>query len=201
MDLTPIVLGGQVVELRPFDPACVHGLWKASLGSDVWRYMPMWLESEQQMASFVQNACRLAEQGSGLGFAVRRREDGECIGGTGLWEFSAQHRRVEIGATWLARSHQRTAANTEAKLLLLGHAFDGLGCMRVEFKTDFRNSQSRAALERIGATQEGVLRAHMILPDGSRRDSVYYSILADEWPGVRSRLAARLGRSPREGSA
>ena len=197
MKLVPLPLSGERIDLLPLDPAHAPALWKASAGSGVWRFMPMWIESQEQMAKFVSDACARAAQGTGVGFAVRHRECGRLVGGTGLWDHSEQHRRVEIGATWLAPDHQRTAVNTEAKLLLLGHAFEQLGCMRVEFKTDSRNQQSRAALERIGATEEGTLRAHMILPDGSRRDSVYYSILADEWPAVRKRLTARLAAGRR----
>jgi RimJ/RimL family protein N-acetyltransferase len=192
MKLAPVRLSGERIELLPLDADLAPALWKASVGSGVWRYMPMWIDSEQQMDRFVAEACGRAALGSGVGFAVRHRECDEIVGATGLWDHSEQHRRVEIGATWLAPSHQRTAVNGEAKLLLLEHAFERLGCLRVEFKTDSRNQQSRAALERIGAREEGTLRAHMILPDGSRRDSVYFSILAEEWPGVRERLATRL---------
>jgi len=197
MKLVPVPLSGEWSDLLPLDPAHAPALWKASVGSSVWRFMPMWIESLERMAKFVSDAWARAAQGTGVGFAVQHRECGRLVGGTGLWEHSPQHRRVEIGATWLAPDHQRTAVDTEAKRLLLGHAFDRLGCMRVEFETDSRNQQSRAALERIGATEEGTLRAHMILPDGSRRDSFYYSILADEWPALRERLTARLAAGRR----
>lgn len=120
-------------------------------------------------------------------------ETGQAVGSTRFGDIAPDDGRVEIGWTWIAPSHQRTAVNTEAKLLQLAYAFDELGATRVALKTDARNARSQAAIERIGGVREGVLRHHMRLPDGHLRDTVYYSILADEWPAARSRLRERLG--------
>ena len=119
---------------------------------------------------------------------------GRAVGSTRFGDIAPEHGRVEIGWTWIAPSHQRTAVNTEAKLLQLGYAFDDLGATRVALKTDGRNLRSQAAIERLGAVREGVLRRHIRLPDGFIRDTVYYSILAEEWPGVKARLQDRLAR-------
>jgi RimJ/RimL family protein N-acetyltransferase len=116
------------------------------------------------------------------------REGGRVVGSTRYLAIVPAHRRLEIGFTWIARPWQRTAVNTEAKLLLLGHAFDRLGCHRVEFKTDALNGPSRAAIPRLGAREEGTFRRHMVMPDGRLRDSVYYSVVDTEWPAVRARL-------------
>ena len=120
---------------------------------------------------------------------------GRAIGSTRFGDIAPEHGRVEIGWTWIAPSHQRSAANTEAKLLQLGYAFDDLGATRVALKTDGRNERSQAAIERLGAVREGVLRRHLRLPDGFIRDTVYFSILAEEWPAVKARLEERLARS------
>jgi RimJ/RimL family protein N-acetyltransferase len=125
-------------------------------------------------------------------FAVVDRASGRAVGSTSYLAIVPEHERLEIGSTWLARSHWRTATNTEAKLLLLGHAFDTLGAGRVEFKTDALNVRSRRALERLGARPEGVFRRHMVMPDGRRRDSAWYAVTAEEWPSVRAGLEARL---------
>jgi RimJ/RimL family protein N-acetyltransferase len=130
-----------------------------------------------------------------LGFAQILRATGEIAGSTSFLAIEPAHRRLEIGATWLNPRHQRTGANTEAKLLLLRHAFEALGCERVEFKTDAENKASRAALARIGAREEGTLRSHMGRLDGSRRDSVYFGVIAPEWPHVRAHLEGLLARA------
>ena len=127
-----------------------------------------------------------------VAWATVDRASGRAIGSTRFGDIAPEHGRVEIGWTWIAPSHQRTAINTEAKLLQLRYAFDELGATRVALKTDARNQRSQAAIERLGAVREGVLRRHIRLPDGFLRDTVYYSILADEWPAVRERLEERL---------
>ena len=128
-------------------------------------------------------------------FTVRRPVDGLVIGATRYMNVVSEHRRVEIGSTWYRRSVQRTAVNTEAKLLLLGHAFEQLGCHGVELRTHWMNHASRRAIERLGAKLDGVLRSHMVLPDGTLRDTCVYSILAHEWPAVRAHLRSRLERA------
>jgi RimJ/RimL family protein N-acetyltransferase len=125
-------------------------------------------------------------------FAVVDRASGMAVGSTSYLAVVPEHERLEIGSTWLARRLWRTAANTEAKLLLLGHAFEALGAGRVEFKTDALNDRSRRALERLGARPEGVFRRHMVMPDGRRRDSAWYAVTLEDWPAVRARLEARL---------
>ncbi|HRJ48186.1 MAG TPA: GNAT family protein, partial [Opitutaceae bacterium] len=127
-------------------------------------------------------------------FAVIRRADGRAVGSTSYLDIAPEHRRIEIGWTWLGAEARRTAINTECKYLLLRHAFETLGCGRVQLKTDARNLRSQAAIERIGAKREGVLRRHLVMPDGFVRDTVMFSILAEEWPAVKARLEANLAR-------
>lgn len=172
----------------PLQPAHAESLWRATANTEIWTWMPFRIRSQQEMAQFIDRAIALAEQNAGLGFAIFAQEHDAPIGSTGYWNVDHQHRRVEIGATWLNARWQRTAINTECKLLLLRHAFETLECIRVEFKTDATNTRSRVALKRIGATEEGTLRRHMVMPDGRLRDSVYYSILDREWPEISRRL-------------
>ncbi|CAN5274483.1 GNAT family N-acetyltransferase [soil metagenome] len=131
----------------------------------------------------------------GVTYVVRRLTDGKLVGSTSFFRVDAPNRRLEIGHTWYSGSVRRTGVNTETKLLMLGHAFDTLDCVAVEFRTHFFNSTSRAAIERLGAKLDGVLRSHQLLPDGSRRDTVVYSILDIEWPAVRANLRFRLSRN------
>jgi RimJ/RimL family protein N-acetyltransferase len=132
----------------------------------------------------------------GVTYVVRRLDDGKLVGSSSFFHVDGPNRRLEIGCTWYSGSVRRTGVNSEAKLLMLGHAFDVLGCVAVEFRTHFFNSTSRAAIERLGAKLDGVLRSHQLLPDGSRRDTVVYSILDIEWPAVRTNLQFRLSRNP-----
>jgi RimJ/RimL family protein N-acetyltransferase len=186
--LEPVTLTGRHVTLEPLRMAHVPELWEVADFPEIWRFMPFRPSSEREMRVLVQGAVGLAEAGHTLVFAQRFNADGRVVGSTSYLNPDPPYRRVEIGATWLTPAMQRTAINTEAKYLLLEHAFEHLGCIRVEFKTDARNARSRAALERIGATEEGTLRHHMIMPDGHLRDSTYFSILRTEWPEVRSSL-------------
>ncbi len=144
------------------------------------------------MQRFVDNLLTLQERGTDLPFAVVHRETGKAIGMTRYMNIERGNRALEIGGTWYGVDYQRTGVNTECKFLLLRHAFEDLGCIRVQIKTDLRNERSQRAIERIGAVKEGVLRDHMILPDGTVRSSVYYSILAREWPSVKQRLVGML---------
>lgn len=189
--LEPVVLSGKAVELVPLHERVAPGLWKASLDTEIWRWFPFEVHSEAELAQFIRAAVAMNEAGHSLGFSIHR--DGVAIGMTGYWNGDAANRRVEIGATWITRGQQRTIANTEAKYLLLRHAFESLGCIRVEFKTDALNERSRRALLRIGAREEGTLRSHMVLPSGRIRDSVYFSIIEPEWPAVKARLESLLG--------
>ena len=140
------------------------------------------------MRAWVRDMLARQAKGTDLAFAVVHQETGRAIGASRYLDIQPANRAVEIGGSWYGRDYQRTAVNTESKYLLLGHAFDDLGCIRVQLKTDRRNERSQRAIERLGAVREGLLRHSMIMPDGHVRDSVYYSILAEEWPGVKARL-------------
>lgn len=140
------------------------------------------------MRGYVAHALAEQRRGNALPFAIVDQATGQAIGSTRYFEIAPQHRRLEIGATWLTSAYRRTAANTEAKLLLLTHAFEALGAMRVVFETEVLNAKSRAALARIGAIEEGVFRKHLIAASGRPRDMVYFAILDEEWPGVKARL-------------
>jgi RimJ/RimL family protein N-acetyltransferase len=151
--------------------------------------------SPVKMTDYIQAALDGQSKGTELPFVIIRKSTGEVVGTTRFYEIVPADRRVAIGYTWLAKSAQRTAVNTESKLLLLTHAFEHWRCVRVELITDVLNQQSRAAILRLGAKEEGMLRSHMIMPNGRIRDSVIFSIIAEEWPEVRARLAAKLGQS------
>lgn len=195
MQLAPVVLEGRVVRLEPLAERHVAGLWAAAQEPSIWRWIAVRADSEAAIREIVDGAGRSLAAGAGLGFAQIARATDEVMGSTSYLAADLAHRRIEVGATWLHPRFQRSGANTEAKLLLLRHAFEALGCRRVEFKTDAANRASRAALVRIGACEEGTLRSHMVRFDGSRRDSVYFSVLDTEWPQVREHLEALLARS------
>ncbi len=192
MRVDPVVLTGKHVQLEPVGESHIGEMWAAAGDRDVWTFIPTRMESEEDMGLLVRHGMHMAEAGLGIGFAQRALADGQVAGGTGYWAIDTQHRRLEVGFTWLHPRWQRTAINTEAKYLLLRHAFEELGCIRVEFKTDSRNAKSRAALERIGAVEEGTFRNHMIMLDGVYRHSAYYSIIDTEWPAVKQRLESKL---------
>ena len=190
--LESIVLRGKHVQLEPYTESHLPELWQVGNHEELWRYMPIEMSTERDMASLLQHLLSMARAGVAQGFAQRALEDDTVVGGTCYLNYDRTNHRVEIGATWITPQRQRSAINTEAKLLLLTHAFETLQCMRVEFKTDALNAGSQTALDRIGAKKEGTLRAHMIMPDGRFRDSVYYSILLNEWPGVKKQLTRRV---------
>lgn len=193
--IEPVTLTGDHVRLEPLQAAHVPDLWTAAQYPEIWKYMPFPVTSEAQLAGLVQHVIGWVGAGTGLGFVQRALPTGEIVGTTTYLNADATHRRVEIGATWITPGFQRTAINTEAKCMLLTHAFEVLGCIRVEFKTDSLNRQSRTALSRIGAVEEGTLRNHMIMPDGRYRHSTYFGITVEEWPAVRAGLKARLSRA------
>jgi N-acetyltransferase len=192
MPLDPITLEGTHVQLEPLVPAHAEALLAAAADGELWNLWVTVVPSRATMSDYLATAFRAQADGRELPFVIRDRATNRVVGTTRYRNIELTHRRVEIGSTWLGASAQRTAINTEAKLLLLTHAFETLGCIRVEFVTDVLNTRSRAAIERLGAKQEGILRAHMIMPGGRVRDSVYFSILAAKWPDVKSRLSARL---------
>jgi RimJ/RimL family protein N-acetyltransferase len=186
--IDPVVLEGRVVRLEPLGREHVDGLWEVGHDPSIWTWMPWRMKKRADMEAVVMRQVEMAKDGSGQGFAVFHRGTGHVCGATAYLNVAAGERRLEIGATWLGPAWQRTGVNTDAKATLLTHAFEVLAANRVEFKTDAANQRSRSALLRIGAVEEGTLRHHMVRPDGGRRDSVYYSVIAEEWPLVKDRL-------------
>lgn len=192
MKIEPVTLQGRVVRLEPLALAHVPGLARVGLDPELWRWIPTQVADAAQMQAWVQTA--LAEQtaGTSLPFAIISQASGEAIGSTRYMNIVPAHRRLEIGSTWLSTAAQRSGANTEAKLLLLTHAFEALKAIRVELKTDALNSTSRAAIARIGGIEEGIFRRHVICASGRVRDTVYFSMLDNEWPSVKMRLFSML---------
>jgi RimJ/RimL family protein N-acetyltransferase len=191
MKIEPLTLRGTVVRLEPLSVDHVEGLARVGLEPELWRWIPLNVTSADEMRKYVLTALDEQRRGVSLPFAIVGQASGEVIGCTRYMNIEAAHRRLEIGSTWLTSSQQRSGANTEAKLLLLTHAFETLGMNRVELKTDVLNEKSRNAILRIGATQEGVFRRHVITASGRVRDTVYFSIIDSEWPVVKARLEAR----------
>ncbi len=194
MEVLPIVLTGRVVRLEPLSEAHVPDLTRAGQDESIWRYLVYGvIRTEEQMRALVRDLLERQARGTDVPFAVIHLETNRVVGSTRYMDIRPEHRGLEIGGTWYASAVQRTAVNTECKYLLLRHAFETLGCIRVQFKADSRNERSLRAIERLGAIKEGVLRNHMIVLNDYIRDSVYYSILDSEWPGVKTRLEEKLG--------
>jgi RimJ/RimL family protein N-acetyltransferase len=181
--IEPVTLEGRYVRLEHSTLERLEDAWRAADHPEIWQFIPMAVRTRDELAFLIEYV-----NGAGTGFYTVDRATGEIVGGTALLAPDELNRSLEIGATWITPSHQRSAVNTEAKLLQLTHAFDVLGCERVYLKTDARNERSRAAIARIGAVEEGTLRRHMVLPDGTWRDSVYFSVIRPEWPAVKERL-------------
>ncbi len=193
MNIQPITLPGQHVRLEPLTEAHVPDLAAVGLDPDIWRYMLYGnIDTAEKMLGFVRDLLARQARGTDLPFAVISQAAGRAIGCTRYLDIRPRDRGLEIGGTWYGAAYRRTAVNTECKYLLLRHAFEELGCIRVQFKTDQRNEPSQRAIERLGAVQEGILRNHMITPDGVIRHSVYYSIIDAEWPAVKARLENRV---------
>ena len=192
----PLTLQGEVVRLEPLTLAHAEALAQIGLEPALWQWQPKALASVDDMRAYVGAALADHARGSALPFAIVLQASGEIIGTTRYMDIAAPHRRLEIGATWLGLAHQRSGANTEAKRLLLAHAFETLGARRVVFKTEALNTQSRAALARIGAQEEGTFRQHLTTASGRARDMVYFAILDNDWPQVREHLAALSQRRP-----
>jgi RimJ/RimL family protein N-acetyltransferase len=192
--LEPVTLRGRLVTLEPLSQDHCEELEGAVRDGELWRLWYTSVPRPEAMAAEIGRRLALQDAGSMLPFAARRVSDSRVIGMTTYMNADAANRRVEIGSTWNAASAQGTGTNPESKLLLLRHAFETLGCVAVEFRTHWMNRQSRAAIERLGAKQDGVLRSHQIMPDGSLRDTVVYSVIASEWPMVRNALELRLAR-------
>jgi RimJ/RimL family protein N-acetyltransferase len=190
--VVPVVLEGRIVRLEPLSENHLEGLADVAFEPSIWQWTLARPTNRAGLRTWLEAALSNAAAGTELPFTTIDQASGQPIGSTRFLSIVPEHRRLEIGWTWLGRAWQRTGANREAKLLLLGHAFDELGANRVEFKTDSRNEPSRTALLGIGATFEGIFRNHMVMPDGPLRHSAYYSVISDEWPAVRDRLEASL---------
>lgn len=190
--LHPTPLTGRHVELVPLERQHHDGLVDAARDGALWRLWYTSIPEPAAMAAEIERRLRLQSAGMMLPFTVIDRHTGRVVGMTTYMNIDLQGPRLEIGSTWYAKSTQRTPLNTEAKLLLLGHAFDSLNCIAVEFRTHFLNHQSRRAIERLGAKLDGILRQHMRMADGSLRDTCVYSVLPSEWPAVRAGLRWKL---------
>lgn len=192
MNIQPITLEGQWVRLEPLSQDHCDGLWQAAQDESIWRWMLAPVNSRDEMRTYIDSA--LAGQAAGImqPFATIDKASGRIVGSTRFDDIVQAHRRVEIGWTWIAPPWQRSAINTEAKYLMLQHAFERWNCVRVQLKTDSLNERSRAAILRIGAKEEGTLRNHYLLSTGRLRHSIYFSILDTEWPTVKASLQKKL---------
>ena len=194
MKVEPVILSGKYVQLEPLSEEHVPGLAQVGGDPSIWKYMLYGdVINEQRMLEWVRDLLSRRAAGTDMPFAVRHMATGRLAGATRYLEIRPAHRGLEVGGTWYGLEFQRTPVNTETKYLLLRHAFETLGCIRVQLKTDSRNERSQKAIERLGAVREGVLRNHMVLDDGTFRHSVYYSILDTEWPVVKKNLEEKLG--------
>lgn len=194
--LDPIVLEGDFVRLEPMTLEHHRALSAIGLDPEIWRLTVAMVRTPEEMRSYMESALQLQREGTSLPFVTIERSSGQIVGSTRFGNYDPANRRIEIGWTWIARPWQRTAINTEAKHLMLSHAFEKLRCVRVELKTDVLNTPSRKAMVRIGAKEEGILRKHTLMWTGRYRDSIYYSILDKEWPEVKRQLERMLIRRP-----
>lgn len=193
-----LMLEGQHVRLEPLTMNHLDGLCAVGLDPELWRWEAIRKRSREDMQAYVRKALDERQRGVSLPFATLLWGTGQVIGSTRYLNMDLANRRVEIGATWIARPWQRTVVNTEAKYLMLRHAFEVLDCIRVELKTDVLNERSRRAILRLGAKEEGILRRHVVTDTGRVRDTVYYSILDNEWPSVKAALQAKMALHPRQ---
>jgi RimJ/RimL family protein N-acetyltransferase len=196
VNITPITLEGTWARLEPLGEQHVDDLVVAADEDDIWTWMPIRLKTADDIRSWMASAHADQAKGTALPFAIIDRATGKAVGSTRYMDIQPANRGLEIGWTWLAKQVRRTLVNTECKYLLLCHAFDVQGAIRVQLKTNARNERSRTAILRIGALYEGILRQQMILPDGSYRDSAYYSIIDSEWPELKTRLERILAGEP-----
>jgi RimJ/RimL family protein N-acetyltransferase len=194
MELEPVTLEGAHVRLEPLAESHFQGLSEVALDPDLWRLIPITIRTPEELKASIDAMLAAQAAGTTLPFVTIERSSQRVIGATRFMNIDFANRRLEIGGTWIAKSWQRTAINTEAKYLMLRHAFETLGCVRVELKTDALNGKSRNAILRIGAKEEGTLRRHTLTWTGRMRDTVYFSILDSEWPEVKAGLEAKLTR-------
>ena len=192
--VTPVTLTGTRIAMEPLAERHLEDLARVAFDAPVWRWTIARPMDDAGLRAWLDQALANVDAGTEVPFATVHQAEGRAIGSSRFMSIAPEHRRLEIGWTWVGTAYQRTGANREAKLLQLTHAFETLGAERVEFKTHARNLASRAALLGIGATFEGVLRHHTIMPDGSNRDSAFYGVLAGEWPDVKARLQTNLRR-------
>jgi RimJ/RimL family protein N-acetyltransferase len=194
LKVLPVTLTGPHVRLEPLSLGHLDALCAIGLDAAIWEWSPPSIATRADMRAYIETALERQSSGNALPFATVEISSETVVGSTRFGAIDTDNRRVEIGWTWIAPQWQQTVINTEAKYLMLRHAFEELGCIRVEFKTDALNERSRRAILRLGAKEEGTLREHMITSSGRRRDSVYYSILESEWPDVKAFLEGRLAR-------
>jgi len=192
LHIEPVALSTDRLTLRPLRLDDVPALAQAASDGELWEKKTTTVPRPEGFEAYVRKALELQAAGSALPFATVVRDGDRVVGSTRYMNIDAANHRVEIGTTWIARSWQRTFVNTHAKFLMLRHAFEVLGCNAVELRTHRLNDQSRAAIERLGAKLDGILRQHMIMPDGHVRDTVVYSIIRDEWPAVKAGLERRI---------
>ena len=194
MDATPVTLDGKRVRLEPMMAEHLDGLIKAGAFEELWKWTRTYAHTPESMKEYVDEALSEAAKGAALPFVTIDKESGTVTGSTRFANFDAANRHVEIGWTWITPAFQRTYVNSEAKFLMLRHAFEAWKCARVELKTDVLNMKSRNAMLRMGATEEGALRKHVLAYNSRWRDTIYYSVLDTEWPEVKARLAGFIER-------
>jgi RimJ/RimL family protein N-acetyltransferase len=194
LNISPVILAGRRVRLEPLSVEHHEELCEVGLEDELWRLIPYAVRSREDMLDYIRTALQAQADGTALPFATIDQASNRAVGCTRFMNIDKPNRRVEIGATWVGLVWQRTPVNTEAKYLMLRHAFERLGCIRVELKTDVLNERSRKAILRIGAKQEGIFRNHIVCHDGRIRDTVWFSIIDSEWPEVRAELLKKLER-------
>jgi RimJ/RimL family protein N-acetyltransferase len=192
LHIEPVTLSTDRLTLRPLSLADVPALGKAASDGELWEKKTTTVPRPEGFEAYVQKALELQAAGLALPFATVVNEGNRIVGSTRYMNIDAANRRVEIGTTWIGKSWQRTFVNSHAKFLMLQHAFEVLGCHAVELRTHRLNDQSRAAIERLGAKLDGILRQHMVMPDGHIRDTAVYSIIRDEWPEVKAKLERKM---------
>jgi RimJ/RimL family protein N-acetyltransferase len=192
VDFLPLVLEGRFVRLEPLTGAHFDSLWEVGQDAELWRWTQARIRERADLDRYLNTALAWQRSGTALPFATCSKADGRVVGSTRFAQIDKENRGAEIGWTWIGRPWQRTAINTEAKLLMLRHAFEVEDCIRVQLKTDVLNQQSRTAILRLGAKEEGVLRHHNITESGRLRDTIFFSVLRDEWPAVKKNLESKL---------
>ena len=192
--MEPVTLEGNHIMLEPLRPNHEIDLQAATADGELWKLWFTFVPRPEDMKAWIRKAQDEEDAGLSLPFAVRHKGSGKVIGSTRYMNVQADHRRLEIGTTWYAKSHQRTAVNTECKILLLTHAYETLDCIAVEWRTHESNEASRAAILRLGAAFDGILRHHMIMPNGSIRNTAVYSMIQEDWPAAKERLEGKLLR-------